>query len=78
MSRPLNDVKALEKVEDLEGVLRAINMIALAEPETEHSCRRALRQIRSLARESYRTRPAGELVTYRPRTTLADQARSSN
>ena len=76
MSYPLNHVEALEKVDDLEGVLSAILTIALQEPETEHSYRRAMRQIGALSRESYRTR--GGLVTDRSRTTLVDHAWSSD
>jgi hypothetical protein len=57
MSCPLNHVKALEKVDDLEGVLGAILTIALQEPDTEHSYRRALQQIGALSRESYRADP---------------------
>lgn len=62
MSSPLTHVEALEKVEDLEGVLGAIAAITLQKPETEHSCRRALRQIGALIRETFRTRPPGRLV----------------
>jgi hypothetical protein len=78
MSSSLNHVEALKRVEDLEGVLGAVATIALQMPETEHSCRRALKQIGALTRESHRTRPTGGLGNDRARTTLVDHTRSSN